>query len=151
MTLAIGLLAASALSLSCTVDPPRSVSPTSQGVISNLIRLPAEMNQWRFDLTINDKSDSTDVKLDWPGDPIRAGRALAAFPIGPHDYSFVSLHPGPCLFTQNACIFMYTVSVQKDGSAQILIQPSAIGSEGEWSKPFQAYMTGRCTPKGERG
>ena len=149
--IAVGLLAASALSLSCTVDPPRSVAPTPQGVVSNPIRLPPEMNQWKFDLEITDTTDSTEVKLNWPGDPIRAGRALAAVPIGRHDFSFVSLHSGPCLFTQSACLFMYTLSVQKDSSAQILIQPSAIGSEGEWSKPFQAYMTGRCTPKGERG
>jgi hypothetical protein len=149
VNVAFALLAANALSLSCVVDPPRSVS--TQGVAANPIGLPPEMNQWKFNLQITDKSDTTDVKLDWPGDPIRAGRALAAFPIGPHDYSFVSLHSGPCLFTQGACLFMYTLSVQKDGTAQILIQPSALASDGEWSKPFQAYMTGRCTPKGERG
>jgi hypothetical protein len=145
----IALLAAAAISLSCTVDPPRSVS--TQGVAANPIGLPPEMNRWTFDLALTPRPDKVEVKLDWPGDPIRTGRALSAISVGPHDYSFISLHPGPCLFTQTQCVFMYTLSVQKDGTAQILIQPSALASEGEWSKPFQVYMTGRCTPKGERG
>jgi hypothetical protein len=147
--IAFYLAAAQLLSLSCVVDPPRSVS--TQGVAANPIGLPPEMNQWKFDVSVMPKSDTIDVKLDWPGDPIRAGKALAAMQIGPHDYSFLSIHPGPCLFTQTSCMFMYTLSVQKDATAQILIQPSALGSEGEWSKPFQAYMTGRCTPKGAGG
>ena len=145
----IGLLAAAstALSLSCAVDPPRNVVVKGDAVTSKVINLPPEMNQWRFDLSLRDTKDETEVKLDWPGDPIRAGKALAAFAVGAHDFTFVSLHPGPCLFTQTACLFMYTVSIQKDGTAEILIQPSALGSEGEWSRPFQAFMTGRCTPK----
>ena len=148
MSSALALLAASSLSFSCVVDPPRNVTVAADGAAtSKVIGLPPEMNQWAFDLALTDKKDTVDVKLNWPGDPIRAGRALAAFPVGPHDYSFVSLHPGPCLFTQTACLFMYTVSVQKDSSAQILIQPSALGSDGEWSKPFQAFLAGRCTPK----
>src|SRR3954463_15231176 len=80
VNVAFALLAANAFSLSCVVDPPRSVS--TLGVAANPIGLPPEMNQWKFDLQITDKSDTTDIKLDWPGDPIRAGRALAAFPIG---------------------------------------------------------------------
>jgi hypothetical protein len=148
VTSAFALLAATALSFNCAVDPPRNVMVAADGTAtSKVIGIPPEMNQWAFNLAVSDKSDHVDVKLDWPGDPIRAGKALAGFPIGPHDYSFVSLHPGPCLFTQTACLFMYTLSVQKDGSAVILIQPSALGSDGEWSKPFQAFMAGRCTPK----
>ena len=150
----IGFLAvavAQGVSLSCTVDPPRNVSVNGDTATSKTIGLPPEMNNWRFDLAITKKADTIDVKLDWPGDPIRAGNALAAMEIGPHDYSFVSVHPGPCLFTQTSCMFMYTLSIQKDSTAQILIQPSALGSEGEWSKPFQAFMTGRCTPKGAAG
>jgi hypothetical protein len=148
MSSALLLLAASSLAFDCVADPPRNVSVAADGVAtSSVIGLPPEMSQWAFALELNDKKSSVDVKLNWPGDPIRAGKALAAFPVGPHDYSFVSLHPGPCLFTQGACLFMYTLSVQKDATAQILIQPSALGSDGEWSKPFQAYMTGRCTPK----
>jgi hypothetical protein len=139
------------LSFSCLVDPPRNVSVNGDSATSKVIGLPAEMNKWKFDLAIMEKSDTVDVKLDWPGDPIRVGNALAAMEIGPHDYSFVSVHPGPCLFTPTSCMFMYTLSIQKDSSAQILIQPSAVDTDGEWSKPFQAFMTGRCTPKGAVG
>jgi hypothetical protein len=142
------MLAASSLSFSCVVDPPRNVMVAADGsATSKVIGLPPEMNQWAFSVTINDKPDEMKVKLDWPGDPILAGKAIGGLSVGPHDYSFVSIHAGPCLFTKTSCQFMHTLSVQKDGSAVILIQPSALGSDGEWSKPFQAFMTGRCVPK----
>jgi hypothetical protein len=153
MTLAIGLLAASALSLSCTVDPPRSVAPTPQGVVSRPIGLPPEMNQWKFDLALTPNADSIETRLDWPGDPIGVGATTEAIQIGPSDYSFISLHTGSCLFTERGCFFMYTLSAHNDGSADILVQPSAIAndSKGDRRNPFQVYMAGRCTPKGERG
>jgi hypothetical protein len=147
MTVLLSLIAAQTLSLSCVVDPPRDVSVSGDTATSKVIGLPPEMNLWRFDLSVRDGKDSVDVDLNWPGDPITSGKAVSAIPIGPHDYSFVSLHPGPCLFTQTACMTMYTLSVQKDSTAQILIQPAALGSDGEWSKPFQAFLTGHCTPK----
>jgi hypothetical protein len=105
------------------------------------------LNQWKFDLALRDSGDGVEVTLDWPNDPITAGKASAAIAEGPHDYGFVSLHPGPCLFTVSSCMTLYTLSQQADGSADILIEPSALGTNGERSKPFQAFMTGRCTPK----
>jgi hypothetical protein len=116
-------------------------------VTSTTIGLPPEMNKWAFDVSIHDTDQNTDVTLDWPGDPIRAGKAVAAVPEGPHDFAFVSFDGGPCLFTRTACLFMYTLSVQADGTADILIQPSALASQGDNSHPFQAFMKGRCTPK----
>jgi hypothetical protein len=112
-----------------------------------VLGLPPSMNNWKFDLSLRPGDDGTDVTLNWPGDPIRAGKALAALSIGPHDYSFVSVHAGPCLFTKTSCIFLYTVSEQADGSADILIQLGALNSDGDRSKPFQAFMAGRCSPK----
>ena len=138
---------AAALSFNCTVDPPRNVSVTGDTAISKPIGLPPQINQWKFDVSIRESEDNIDVTLAWPGDPITAGKALAAIPEGPHDYAFVSLHPGPCLFTVTSCMTMYTLSQQADGTAQILIQPSALGTNGDRSKPFQAFLTGRCTPK----
>jgi hypothetical protein len=147
VSLAFALLAASAMAFSCTVDPPRNIWVDGTSVKSNPIGLPPEMNQWKFDVALREGKDAIDVDLNWPGDPILAGKATAGLAIGPQDYSFVSFHSGPCLFTKTACMFMYTLSVQQDGNAQILVQPAALASTGEWSKPFQVYMTGRCTPK----
>jgi hypothetical protein len=141
------LAAAQTLAFSCVVDPPRNVIVNGDAVTSEPIGLPPEMNKWAFDVSIHDNDQNTEVSLDWPGDPIRAGKAVAAIPEGPHDFAFVSLDGGPCLFTKTACMFMYTLSVQPDGTADILIQPSALGSQGDRSRPFQAFMTGRCTPK----
>jgi hypothetical protein len=146
----IGLLfAAQIMSVNCIVEPPKNVVVSGETATVHKIGLPPEMNKWAFSLALRDGKDSVDVEMDWPGDPIRVGRALAAFSIGPHDYSFISLHPRPCLFTMAACIFMYTVSEQADGSADILIQPAALSSDGDRSKPFQAFMQGRCTPAGK--
>ncbi|RST30954.1 hypothetical protein HMF7854_08985 [Sphingomonas ginkgonis] len=139
--------AASTLGFDCAVDPPRNVIPNGASVTSQTIHLPPEMNHWQFGVTIVDLKKSTEVKLDWPGDPIGAGQALAALPVGPHDYSFVSMHQSPCLFTAGACMFLYTLSEQADGTADILIQPAALATDGDRSKPFQVYMSGRCTPK----
>ena len=150
MSFLLALLAAEALSLSCEVSPPRTVLPDGDTVKSNVIGLPPEMNNWKFDLSITPKKDSVDVELNWPGDPIAAGRALAALEIGKHDYSFLSIHRGPCLFTVTSCMFLYTLSAQEDGSADILIQPSALGTDKDRSKPFQVYMAGRCMPKGRK-
>jgi hypothetical protein len=147
MITASALVAAQALALSCVVEPPRNVSVNGETATSNVVGLPTEMNRWNFDLSLRPDKDMIHVDLVWPGDPIRAGTALAAFEIGPHDYSFVSIHPGPCLFTQTSCLFMYTLSQQRDGTADILIQPAALASEGEWSRPFQVFMKGRCRPK----
>ena len=147
MTVLTALIAAEMLSLSCVVEPPRNVFIEGETVNSSLIGLPPSMNNWKFDLLLRPGEDGTEVTLNWPGDPIRAGKALAALSIGPHDYSFVSMHSGPCLFTKTSCMFLYTVSEQADGYADILIQPGALGSDGDRSKPFQAFMTGRCSPK----
>jgi hypothetical protein len=139
--------AAQTLSFSCVVDPPRNVIVKGQTVSSTAIGLPPELNQWKFDLTLRDSEDAISVTMDWPGDPITAGKAVAAISEGRHDYAFVSLNPGPCLFTVTACMLMYTISQQTDGTADILIQPSALGTDGDRSKPFQVFMTGRCQPK----
>ena len=147
MTILMSFIAAQTLSLSCVVEPPRNVFIKDGTVGSNVLGLPPSMNNWKFDLSLRPGDDGTDVTLNWPGDPIRAGKALAALSIGPHDYSFVSVHAGPCLFTKTSCMFLYTVSEQADGSADILIQPGALNSDGDRSKPFQAFMAGRCSPK----
>jgi hypothetical protein len=141
------LAAAQTLAFSCTVDPPRNVIVNGEAVTSKAIGLPPGLNQWKFDLALSESDEGVTVTLDWPNDPITAGKALAAIPEGPHDYGFISLHPGPCLFTVTSCLSMYTVSQQADGTADILIQPSALGTDGDRSKPFQAFMTGRCAPK----
>jgi hypothetical protein len=135
------------LGFACTVEPPRNVIVKGDVVTSKTIGIPATSNQWNFDLALAESDDGVAVTLDWPNDPITAGKALAAIPEGPHDYAFISLHPGPCLFTVTSCLSMYTLSQQADGTADILIQPSALGTDGDRSKPFQAFMAGRCTPK----
>ena len=145
--IASSLAMASVLSFNCAVDPPRNVIPDGDQVTSQVIGLPPEMNKWAFGVEI--QPDKGAVALDWPGDPIRAGKATGALAVGPQDYSFVSVHPGPCLFTVRGCLFLYTLSVQPDGSAEILVQPAALGTdEKRFSKPFQVFMTGRCQPKG---
>ena len=139
--------AANILAFDCTVDPPRNVVVKGEAATSKAIGLPPASNQWKFDVTLREGDDEVAVTLSWPNDPITAGKALAAIPEGPHDYAFLSMHPGPCLFTVSSCMTMYTLSQQADGTAQILIQPSALNSEGDRSTPFQAFMTGHCTPK----
>jgi hypothetical protein len=139
--------AAQALAFSCLVDPPRNVIVQGDSVTSKTIGLPREANQWKFDLALRDRDGGVDVNLVWPNDPITAGKALSAIPEGPHDYAFVSIHPGPCLFTVSSCLSMYTLSQQADGTADILIQPSALGTDGDRSKPLQVFLVGRCTPK----
>lgn len=153
MSLAFAILAANALSFSCVVDPPRSVSVTADTATARPIGLPPQLNQWKFDLALTPRADKIETKLDWPGDPIRIGATSDAIQIGPSDYSFISVHTGACLFTNTGCFFMYTLSAHKDGSAEILVQPSAIAGDdkSDGRHPFQVYMTGRCMPKGERG
>jgi len=141
------IAAAQVLAFSCTVDPPRNVIINGASATSTPIVLGGVPNQWKFDVSLRESDDEVAVTLDWPNDPITSGKALAALPEGPHDYAFVSLHPGPCLFTVTSCVTMYTLSQQADGTADILIQPSALGTDGDRSKPFQAFMTGHCTPK----
>jgi hypothetical protein len=141
------IAAAQTLAFDCVVDPPRNVVVNGAAVTSKPIGLPSSSNQWKFDVTLRESDHDVAVTLNWPNDPITAGKALAAIPEGPHDYAFVSLDPGPCLFTVTSCMTMYTLSQQADGTAQILIQPSALGTDGDRSKPFQVFMIGRCAPK----
>ena len=148
MTILLSLAAAQALSLSCVVDPPRNVLVTGDTATAKAIGLPPEMNKWRFDVSIGEGRPAP-VRLNWPGDPIRAGKATAAMQIGPNDYSFISVHSGPCLFTETGCVFLFTVSVHNDGTADILVQPSAITSQDDQRRmPFQVFMKGRCAPAG---
>ena len=149
MSVLTGLVAAAALNFNCVVDPPRNVFLDGEKVTSKVIGLPPEMNRWAFGVEIDPGKKSGGIKLDWPGDPIRAGQAAGPFMIGPQDYGFFSYNSGPCLFTVNGCLFLYTLSVQPDGSALILVQPGALGTdEKRFSKPFQVFMAGRCIPKG---
>jgi hypothetical protein len=139
--------AAQALAFSCEVEPARNVMVNGANVTSSVIGVPVKPDQWRFDLALSENSDEVSITLNWPGDPITAGKAMAALPEGPHDYAFVSFNGGPCLFTVSACMTMYTLSLQGDGTADILVQPSALGTQGDRSKPFQVFMTGKCRPK----
>jgi hypothetical protein len=141
------IAAAQALAFSCTVNPPRNVIIDGATVTSKTIGLRAIPSQWKFDITLRESDDGVAVTLNWPNDPITAGKAMAAIAEGPHDYAFVSLHPGPCLFTVTSCMTMYTLSQQADGNAKILIQPSALATDDSRSKPFQAFMTGNCAAK----
>ena len=142
-------LLASVAQLNCAVEPPQMVQLEGGKASASQVGLPPEMNRWKFGVAVGEGQPAP-ITLDWPGDPIRAGKPTKAFQIGPKDYSFISVHSGPCLFTNTGCVFMYTLSIHKDGSADILVQPSAImgGANDERRAPFQVFMTGRCTPAG---
>jgi hypothetical protein len=139
--------AASLHSFDCTVEPPRTVMSEGAGVTSKVVNIGSGVANWTFSVAISDSDKETSATLNWPGDPVGIGRVVAALPVGPHDFTFVSINGGPCLFTVSACTFMSTLSEQADGSADILIQPAALATSGDRSKPFQVFMTGRCTRK----
>jgi hypothetical protein len=143
------LMMASAVSMNCEVDAPKMLRLEGEKVSTPVIGLPPQMNKWKFGVAIAEGQPAK-VTLNWPDDPIRAGNATPAVQIGPADYSFFSVHSGPCLFTNTSCVFMFTISVHDDGTADILVQPSALmgGAEDPRREPFQVFMKGRCSGAG---
>ena len=143
----IGFLAATAIAsiYNCEVASPKSIHLNGATASANEIGLPEELKRWQFVVTLDGKSSK--VTINWPGDPIQANGQSAALPIGKNSYAFAVLSGGPCLFTETACMSLFTLADQPDGTAEVMIVPAALSTDSakDQRKPFLAMLQGRCS------
>jgi hypothetical protein len=143
----IAFLAAAAVAsvYNCEVGSPQSIRLDGDTASARKIGLPEEIKDWQFVVTLDSKSSK--VSISWPGNPIQAHGESAALPIGKNAYAFAVLSRGPCLFTEDACMSLFTLADQPDGTAEVMIVPAALATDSakDQRKPFLAVLQGRCS------
>ena len=150
----IALLTAAALSLTynCEVSGPRALNIEGDKVTLNELGLPPELAKWHFTVDIRDgRPPMAEVK--WPGNPIQSEGKFAVISTAKNVYSFAALGAGPCLLTETMCASLFSIADQPNGTAKILIQPTALWSDkkNDTRDPFVAILQGQCSRTGTSG
>ena len=144
----IGLIAAALLVLSynCEVQGPRALNIEGDKITLTELGLPPEIAKWRFTVDLRDGRPMM-AEVKWPGNPIQSEGKFAALSSGKNVYSFAALGAGPCLLTETMCASLFTIADQPDGTAKVLIQPTALWSDNknDTRTPFVAILQGQCS------
>ena len=140
---------------SCRIDAPVSVVEDGKTARLMPIGLPKEFTDnpsFVVSLTPQKDSAAQNAQISWKGDPMNLAGEFAALPTGEGAISIVTFSGGPCLFTETACTTNIQIVDQPDGSANLLILPSALATDRPHNarKPFVVIIHGNCVKGGKR-
>lgn len=145
----IALVAASlAGSYDCT--PAHQVVISENGAASSEVQFPeADREAWRFGLRVP-RGDAPSVSISWPADPIQIAGDHPSLAVAPGQVAFAAIHPGPCMFTERACISLVELSAREDGNVAFSILPagSSRNEDGTRSLLHVAFV-GTCQRRDE--
>ncbi len=147
----MGFLAAGAVVLgvyNCEIQPPRSMKVEQDNASLHVIGFPAEMQKWKFSVSIAD-GNPLQATVTWPGNPMQAEGTFPALTTSEASYAFTAYTTGPCMFTETGCLTQFNIVDNKDGTANVIVTPSAIATfvEGKERKrgPLLVLITGTCS------
>lgn len=148
--IALALAAATtSTSYDCTLEVPARLLRADGKAEVNAIGFPPEIN-WKFDLTIMTSESKIVAQVVWPGNPMQIAGKFAALSTGKGAVAFTAFSGGPCLFTETGCLALVQVADQSDGTAKIIVTPSALltDSAKDSRAPFLVVAEGVCVRKG---
>ena len=141
------LLAASAnvVNYDCTLEAPKALNRTGGAVSLMPMGFP-EGSDWSFRVAVTTKSDRIEAEVIWPKNPIQIAGKYAALTTAKGSVAFVAASAGSCMFTEAGCITVVQLVDQPDGSAQIVLMPTALATDTakDTRKPFIVLAQGTC-------
>jgi hypothetical protein len=148
MVLATGAVVTS---YDCTLPAPKALSIKGKVASLSVIGLPGEETAgWKFRIDLATGPDII-AKVVWVANPIQIAGNWPALPTGQGAYSFAAISEGPCLFTETSCMSIIQLIEQPDGSARIMVQPTAFVTDKATGtrQPFIIVAEGTCIRAGE--
>ena len=144
MTLSLVTLAAVIASYDCELDVPRAVWINGASTTASEIGLPPM--SLGFSVAFESGNPAL-AKVNWAGDPMQIEGQFPAVQSAPGAYAFSAYSPGPCLFTEQACIAQVNLVDRGGGNAQVIVTPVALAlDEGSGVRvPFVVVTKGQCT------
>ncbi|MFN3818664.1 hypothetical protein [Blastomonas sp.] len=144
--MALALATGSLQSYDCTLATPYSISEVEGRVGGNPISFSgsAGAGAWQFVLGY----DGEYGEVIWPDSPMQLSGKGSLIQTGPQDFAFFLVSKGPCLFTEGHCGSLVQFSQKQDRSMDLLLSPIAIiEMENGERRPFNVYLTGKCSEK----
>ena len=141
----VSILAAATViaSFDCTIEAPQAIGFEGAKITSSAIGLPSATLQ--FSIRIEDGKPKYAV-VDWPNDPMRVAGRFPAITTAPSSYAFSAFSPGPCLFTEQACLTQFNLVETSTGTANLIVSPVALAFDDKTQarSPFAVLARGRC-------
>jgi hypothetical protein len=147
---ALALLASGpSASYVCTLDVPAALTHNGNDAALHPIRFPGVAGgAWKFHLAVTHGEDVTSVELSWPEDPIQIAGKYPALSTSEGSVAFTAHSAGPCMFTEAGCITLVNLVDFGDGTAKVVVTPSAITTDPAKNNkrvPFEVIIEGSCT------
>jgi len=147
----IGFVAAATLiaTYSCQLEAPKAVGFENGNATSSEIGLPPASLQ--FTVSMN-SGNPIQAQLDWAGDPFTMAGKFPAVETAPGAYAFSAFSPGPCLFTEQACLSQVNLVDTGTGDARVIVTPVALTTDKKANtrSPFVVVALGTCTRSAAR-
>ena len=135
-------------SYDCTLGVPKTLRTTGGQVSLNPIIFPGVADgAWKFRASVKRDKNGLNVDINWPGNPIQLAGKFAGLPTADGSIAFTAFSMGPCMFTESACMSLVNLVDAGDGTAEVIILPSALASDdvSKTREPFVAVIEGKCT------
>jgi hypothetical protein len=135
----------------CTLDAPRTLREEAGKVLLTPIQFPGVAEgAWKFRATVTRDKKGLFIDIAWPDNPIQLAGKFAGLPTADGSFAFAPYSTGPCMFTESACLSLVNLVDAGDGTAKVIIQPSALASDkaNNSREPFVAVIEGKCTRSG---
>jgi hypothetical protein len=128
----------------CQLDAPKAIGfEAGQAKASDIGLPPASLH---FTLTLQ-SGNPIQAKVEWPGDPLTMAGTFPAIISAPGSYAFSAMSPGPCLFTERACLSQVNLVELPNGKASLIISPVALAKDEKSGAraPFAVIVQGMCS------
>jgi hypothetical protein len=132
----------------CTLEMPKALRREGDKTSLTSIRLGGvDEDGLRFTASVKQDKHGLDVEIVWPSNPIQIAGKFPALPTANRSVAFAAAAGGPCMFTEAACMTLVSLVDAGDGTAKIIVMPSALASDTAADKrdPFIVVMEGKCT------
>jgi len=131
----------------CALDAPKALDHKDGVTSLNPIGFPgvAEGN-WKFQAKVRRDDEGAHAAITWPGDPIQIAGEFPAMPTADGSIAIMTFSSGPCMFTETGCLALVNLVDRGDGSAKVIITPSALWSDkaNNSRDPFIVLIEGTC-------
>ncbi len=103
-----------------------------------------EADAWRFRVRVP-RGETPEVAIEWPANPIQVAGRHAALPLAPGQIALAAVSPGPCMFTEDACVSLVEFSAREDGSLAFSILPAGSARQQSGARSIlHVVFVGAC-------
>ncbi len=141
---------ANSATFDCKVEAPKSLNRSGETATLMPINSPdfwAGKMAFKIDIKEGKSGDLDIATITWPADLINIAGQFPAVRTGKGVVAFSAFSPGPCLFTETSCVSQVHLADQADGSAKLVILPTAIATDrkADTHIPFVVLIEGTCS------